>query len=114
MADNAIDIAAAVRAGSRTAVDVLDEHLARIDEREGDVHAFNLVLRDEARAQAAAVDAGDRTGALAGVPVALKDNLCTPGIPTTCSSRILEGWRPPYDAPPVEPLPAAGAVFVGK
>jgi aspartyl-tRNA(Asn)/glutamyl-tRNA(Gln) amidotransferase subunit A len=108
------EIAAAVRAGSRTAADVLEEHLARIDEREGDVHAFNLVLRDEARVQAAAVDAGDGTGALAGVPVALKDNLCTRGIATTCSSRILEGWRPPYDATVVERLAAAGAVFVGK
>jgi len=107
-------IADAVRAGERSASEVLEEHLAVIDEREGDVHAFNLVMRDEARAAAVAVDAGDRTGALAGVPVALKDNLCTRGIPTTCSSRILEGWRPPYDATVVARLAAAGAVFVGK
>jgi aspartyl-tRNA(Asn)/glutamyl-tRNA(Gln) amidotransferase subunit A len=76
------------------------------------------VLRDEALAAADAVDAavarGDDPGPLAGVPVALKDNLCTRGIPTTCSSRILEGWRPPYDATAVTRLRAAGAVFVGK
>jgi aspartyl-tRNA(Asn)/glutamyl-tRNA(Gln) amidotransferase subunit A len=58
-------------------------------------------------------DGGD-PGRLAGVPVAIKDNLCTRGIPTTCSSRILEGWRPPYDATVVTRLAAAGAVMVGK
>ena len=58
--------------------------------------------------------AGEDPGPLAGVPVALKDNLCTRGIPTTCSSRILEGWRPPYDATVVQRLRAAGAVVVGK
>jgi aspartyl-tRNA(Asn)/glutamyl-tRNA(Gln) amidotransferase subunit A len=112
------DIAADVRAGRRSAVDVLDEHLARIAEREPEINAFNLVLADEARAMAQAVDAavaaGEDPGPLAGVPVALKDNLCTRGIPTTCSSRILEGWRPPYDATVVERMRAAGAVFVGK
>jgi aspartyl-tRNA(Asn)/glutamyl-tRNA(Gln) amidotransferase subunit A len=114
----AVEIARAVRAGERSAVEVLDEHLARITEREGDIHAFNLVLADEARTQAEAVDravaAGLDPGPLAGVPVALKDNLCTRGIPTTCSSRILEGWRPPYDATVVQRLAAAGAVSVGK
>ena len=78
------------------------------------MHAFNLVLADEARAAADAIDrrvaAGEDPGPLAGVPVALKDNLCTRGIPTTCSSRILEGWQPPYDATVVERLAGAGAV----
>ncbi len=118
MSARARDIAADVRAGRRSAVDVLDEHLARIAEREPEINAFNLVLADEARAMAQAVDAavaaGEDPGPLAGVPVALKDNLCTRGIPTTCSSRILEGWRPPYDATVVERMRAAGAVFVGK
>ncbi len=118
MSARARDIAADVRAGRRSAVDVLEEHLARIAEREPEINAFNLVLADEARAMAQAVDAavaaGDDPGPLAGVPVALKDNLCTRGIPTTCSSRILEGWRPPYDATVVERMRAAGAVFVGK
>ena len=110
----AIEIAADVRAGKRTARDVLEEHLSRIDEREEEIHAFNLVLRDEARAAADAVDARDDKGPLAGVPIALKDNMCTRGIPTTCGSRILEGWRPPYDATVVERLRDAGAVIVGK
>ena len=111
-------LAAAVRAGERSAVDVLDEHLARIDEREPEIHAFNHLLHDDARRRAEAIDAavasGDDPGPLAGVPVALKDNLCTRGVPTTCSSRILGQWRPPYDATVVERLAAAGAVFVGK
>jgi len=115
---SALEIAADVRAGRRTARDVLEEHLARIDAREAEIHAFNLVLADEARAAADAVDAvvaaGDDPGPLAGVPIALKDNLCTRGIPTTCSSRILEGWRPPYDATVVQRVVAAGAVALGK
>jgi aspartyl-tRNA(Asn)/glutamyl-tRNA(Gln) amidotransferase subunit A len=114
----AVEIAAAVRAGERSARSVVEEHLAAIDAREDELHAFNLVLRDEAVAQAVAIDAkvaaGEDPGPLAGVPVALKDNLCTTGIPTTCSSRILEGWRPPYDATVVERLAAAGAVTIGK
>jgi aspartyl-tRNA(Asn)/glutamyl-tRNA(Gln) amidotransferase subunit A len=112
------DIAAAVRSGARSARSVAEEHFAAIDAREADIHAFNLVLRDEAFAAADAVDAaiarGDDPGPLAGVPVALKDNLCTRGIATTCSSKILEGWLPPYDATVVQRMRAAGAVFVGK
>jgi aspartyl-tRNA(Asn)/glutamyl-tRNA(Gln) amidotransferase subunit A len=114
----ATDIAAAVRTGARTAADVVDEHLATIAVRESEVHAFNLVMEDEARAAAAEIDrrvaAGDDLGPLAGVPVALKDNLCTRGTPTTCSSRILEGWIPPYSATVVTKLADAGAIVVGK
>jgi len=114
----ALDIAAAVRAGERPAADVVDEHLAAIGAREGEIHAFNLVLAEEARHAAVAIDrrvaAGEDPGPLAGVPVALKDNICTEGIPTTCSSRILEGWRPPYDATVVERLADAGAIVIGK
>ena len=113
-----VQLADAVRSGATTALEVVEDHLSRIAEREGDIHAFNLVLADEARAVATAVDArvaaGQDPGPLAGVPVALKDNLCTRGIPTTCSSRILDGWRPPYDATVVQRLAAAGAVIVGK
>ena len=115
---SALAIAAAVKSGERTALDVLDEHLARISQRDTEIGAFNLVLADEARTAARNVDAavsrGEAVGPLAGVPVALKDNLCTRGVPTTCSSRMLEGWRPPYDATVVQRLRAAGAVIVGK
>jgi len=112
------DLTAAVRSQTTTASDALEAHLARIDASDGDIHAFNHVMADEARAAAEAVDqlvaVGDDPGPLAGVPVALKDNFCTRGEPTTCSSRILEGWRPPYDATVVERLRNAGAVIVGK
>ena len=114
----AVAIAADVRAGRRTAREVVEEHLATIGTRDPSLHAFNLVLADEARAAADAIDrrvaAGDDPGPLTGVPIALKDNLCTRGIPTTCSSRILDGWRPPYDATVVERVVAAGAIVVGK
>ena len=110
--------AAAVRAGERSARSVVEEHLAVIDSNEGEIHAFNLVLADEALTRADDLDRriadGEDPGPLAGVPVALKDNLCTRGIDTTCGSRILEGWRPPYDATVVERLAGAGAVAIGK
>ena len=114
----ALAVAAAVAAGERTARSVVEDCLDRIAERDGEIGAFNLVLADEALADADRIDAavarGESAGPLAGVPVALKDNLCTRGIPTTCSSRMLEGWRPPYSATVVERLRAAGAVIVGK
>ncbi|KAA0232850.1 MAG: Glutamyl-tRNA(Gln) amidotransferase subunit A [Acidimicrobiales bacterium] len=115
---DARSIAEAVRSGETAASEVVDSSLAVIAEREGEIHAFNIVLADEARAAAEAIDrrvaAGEDPGPLAGVPVALKDNICTRGIPTTCSSRILEGWCPPYDATVATRLAEAGAVLVGK
>ena len=114
----AIELSAQVRGGERSAREIVDQHLTAIDGREDEVHAFNLVLADAARAGADEVDrrvaAGEDPGPLTGVPVALKDNLCTRGVPTTCSSRILEGWTPPYDATVVSKLAAAGAVIIGK
>ena len=111
-------IAAAVRSGERSAAEILDGYLAAIESGDGEIHAFNLVTTDAARSAAAEVDrrvaAGEDPGPLAGVPIAIKDNLCTRGIDTTCSSRILEGWRPPYDATVVQRLAASGAVSVGK
>ncbi len=114
----AIAIAAAVRSGETTAAEILESHLAAIDAREGEIHAFNLVTSEEARAAAAEVDrkvaAGIDPGPLAGVPIAVKDNMCTRGVPTTCSSKILDGWKPPYDATVVSRLREAGAVMIGK
>jgi aspartyl-tRNA(Asn)/glutamyl-tRNA(Gln) amidotransferase subunit A len=113
-----VDIAADIASGKTSAVEVLEQHLARITDRESEIHAFNLVTTEQARATARQVDAdikaGKPVGALAGVPVALKDNMCTRGIETTCSSKILEGWKPPYDATVVTRLQQAGAVMVGK
>ena len=114
----AASVAAAVRSGATTARSLLEQHLTAIGAREAEVHAFNLVTTELAREQAAAVDAkvaaGTDPGPLAGVTVALKDNMCTRGVATTCSSKILEGWVPPYDATVVQKLRAAGAVVVGK
>jgi aspartyl-tRNA(Asn)/glutamyl-tRNA(Gln) amidotransferase subunit A len=114
----ALELAEQVRNGSVSAAEVIDRHLAAIDESDGAVHAFLTVLHDDARRAASAIDdriaAGDDPGPLAGVPVAVKDNLCTRGVPTTCSSRILDGWCPPYDATVVERLRGAGAVVIGK
>src|SRR5947209_3878031 len=118
MSIGAAQIARSVRAGDRRARDVVEEHLADIEARDGELHAFNHVMADSARAAADEVDrrvaAGEDPGPLAGVPVALKDNMCTRGVPTTCSSRILEGWLPPYDATVVTRLRDARAVLVGK
>ena len=112
------DLADAVRSGRRSARQVTDEALAAVAAGDGEVRAFLSVLADEARLRADEVDAalaaGRDPGPLAGVPVALKDNLCTRGVPTSCGSKILEGWRPPYDATVVRALRAAGAVMIGK
>ncbi len=94
---------------------VVEAYLERIDELDGSVGAFLSVFRTEAMERAAALDKEGRRGRpLYGVPVAVKDNICTRGLPTTCASRILEGYRPPYDATVVERLIAAGAVVIGK
>ena len=115
---SAFDVAARVRAGESSAIAELENSLAAIESRNAELNVF-LHVDDEgayraARRVDADVAAGRDPGPLAGVPVALKDNLCTRGVPTTCSSRILEGWRPPYSATVVDRLLAAGAVPVGK
>ena len=110
----AVQTAAAVASGEVSAVEVTQAHLDRIGAVDGAVHAFLHVDAEGALAQAARVDAGELTGPLAGVPVALKDVLVTKGIPTTVGSRILEGWVPPYDATVSERLKAAGLVVLGK
>lgn len=114
----AAGLAASIAARDVTAVEVLDAYLAAVDARDDEIHAFHLVTADLARSQAEAVDAaiaaGDDVGPLAGVPIALKDNLCTHGVATTCSSKILDGWLPPYDATVVQRLASAGAVLIGK
>ncbi|MCU1358253.1 MAG: aspartyl/glutamyl-tRNA(Asn/Gln) amidotransferase subunit [Acidimicrobiales bacterium] len=117
-AGTAREIARSVRSGERSAVDVLDGYVAAIEARETEIHAFNELTLDQARTVAADIDrrvaVGEDPGPLAGVPIALKDNLCTRGVVTTCSSKILEGWIPPYDATVVQRLVAAGSVAVGK
>jgi len=110
----AVETAAAIATGETSAVEVTKAHLDRIGAVDGELHAFLYVDEAGALAQAARVDAGELTGPLAGVPLALKDVICTRGIPTTVGSRILEGWRPPYDATVTARLKAAGVVILGK
>jgi aspartyl-tRNA(Asn)/glutamyl-tRNA(Gln) amidotransferase subunit A len=114
----ATELAFLVHSGEVSAVEVLDAHLARIDAFEPRIRAFLTRDDDGARARAAEIDAararGEEIGPLAGVPVAVKDIIATRGVATTCASRILEGWHPPYDATVVTRLRAAGAVIVGK
>ncbi|MGH9046419.1 MAG: Asp-tRNA(Asn)/Glu-tRNA(Gln) amidotransferase subunit GatA [Acidimicrobiales bacterium] len=118
MSTSAVVLAGEVRSGSRSARSVVEESLASIAAGDPAVHAFLEVLGDRALERADQIDRavadGSDPGPLAGVPFALKDNMCTRGIPTTCSSKILDGWRPPYDATVVERLRGAGAVLVGK
>jgi aspartyl-tRNA(Asn)/glutamyl-tRNA(Gln) amidotransferase subunit A len=114
----ATEIAAAVASGEASAAEVAQAHLDRIAAVDARVHAFLHVDTDGALAAAAGVDsrraAGDALGPLAGVPLALKDVITQQGIPTTCGSKILEGWRPPYDATLTRRLKDAGVVILGK
>jgi aspartyl-tRNA(Asn)/glutamyl-tRNA(Gln) amidotransferase subunit A len=104
----------AIRSKKITAVELTKQALDRIEKVDPQVKAFNEVYAEHALQQAKAVDDGGRTGPLAGVPIALKDNLCTSFGKTTCSSKMLANFHAPYDATVVQKLDAAGAVFVGK
>ncbi len=114
----AAEIADALAAGETTSVEVTQAHLDRIAEVDEAVHAFLQVDAEGALRAAAAADdrraAGSPASALDGVPIAVKDVLATRGLPTTCGSRILEGWVPPYDATVVARLRAAGLPILGK
>jgi aspartyl-tRNA(Asn)/glutamyl-tRNA(Gln) amidotransferase subunit A len=102
----------------RSAVEIAQEAIDRVQALEPQLKSFLCVTPEVALAQARAVDAkiaaGEAIGMLAGIPIALKDNLCTKGIPTTCASRILEGFIPPYESTVTAKLMAAGAVALGK
>ena len=114
----AAEIAAAIRDGEVSAAEVTGAHLARIAEVDPRIRAFLHVAADQARAAASAVDqrraAGGDLGPLAGVPLALKDVFTTIDMPTTCGSRILGNWLPPYDATIPRRLRDAGVVILGK
>ena len=101
-----------------TALQLTEAVLARIDEVEGDVKAYLTITRDEAIAQAKAVDEkiakGEDISFLEGIPGAIKDNICTKGIKTTCASRMLENFVPPYDATVITKLKDAGYALTGK
>ncbi len=109
----AADLAALLAAGEVSSVEATQAHLDRIAAVDGDVHAFlhiNAAALDAAAAADAARSSGSAASPLAGVPVAIKDVLCTLDMPSTAASKILEGWIPPYDATVVARLRAAGMV----
>ena len=115
---DASELATLVALGEVSAVEVAQAHLDRIAAVDGAVHAFLHVDTEGALASAAAVDvkvkAGEKLSVLAGVPLGLKDILATNGLPTTCGSKVLDGWIPPYDATVVTKLREAGIVILGK
>jgi len=114
----AAQMSEALSEGSITSVELTEAHLVQIEKVDSKVHAFLHVDRENALAQARDVDAkrksGEKLSALAGVPLALKDVLAQKGVPTTCGSKMLEGWRPPYDSTVVAKLKQSGVVILGK
>ena len=114
----ASEMANALAAKEISSVELTKQHLDRIASVDGKIHAFLHIDSDGALAQADAIDkkraSGEKLSPLAGVPIAVKDILAQKGIPTTAGSKILEGWRPPYDSTVVAKLKAAGVVILGK
>ncbi len=115
---SALRTAQDVAGGERSASEVVAESFSAIDQRDSEIHAFLTLQREQALGEAEALDVritnGENVGPLAGVPIGIKDNMCQIGEVTSCASRILEGWRPPYDATVITKLKAAGAIAVGK
>jgi aspartyl-tRNA(Asn)/glutamyl-tRNA(Gln) amidotransferase subunit A len=120
---SAVELRERLARGEISAPEVVEAYLQRIRALDPQLHAFLYVDAEGALMQARKVQeqvlARSRGSEadlppLAGIPVAVKDNMCTKGVPTTCASRILEGWRPPYDATVIERLRKAGAIILGK
>lgn len=115
---SAVELSAAIREGKATAQEAMEAVLAQIDRTEEIYHCYVTIDREGAMARAGQaqrrIEAGELTGPLAGVPMAVKDNLCTEGMLTTCSSKILENFVPTFTAQAVRNLEDAGAVLIGK
>lgn len=115
---SAVELSSVIKAGKLTAIEAMGAVFARMDELESEINAYVTVDREQALQAAIDVqkkiDKGELTGPLAGVPVAIKDNMCTEGMLTTCSSKILENFIPTFSAEAVRNLEKAGAVIIGK
>lgn len=115
---SALEIGAAIREKKITVREVTESYLSAIEAADGAYHCYNTVCKSAALARAdevqKGIDEGRYTSPLAGVPVGVKDNICTKGLLTTCSSKILENFIPPYDATVIERLHEAGMVILGK
>jgi aspartyl-tRNA(Asn)/glutamyl-tRNA(Gln) amidotransferase subunit A len=114
----AVELGKAIKEGKTTAVEATGKVLAQIEEKEALYHCYVTIDKEKALAQAEEVqkkiEAGELNGALSGVPVAIKDNMCTKGMLTTCSSKILGNFVPTFSAEAVLNLEKAGAVILGK
>ena len=115
---SAVSLAKAIKAGETTAVEAMEAVIAQIEKSEKDLNCYVTFDKEAALASAkeaqAKIEAGELTGPLAGVPFAIKDNMCTKGVLTTCSSKILENFIPQFDCEAVKRLTDAGAVIIGK
>ncbi|MDE6516957.1 MAG: Asp-tRNA(Asn)/Glu-tRNA(Gln) amidotransferase subunit GatA, partial [Acetatifactor sp.] len=115
---SAVELSAAIKEGKTSATEAMEAVLAQIDKTEETYHCYVTIDREGAMNRAVQVqrriESGELTGPLAGVPMAVKDNLCTEGLLTTCSSRILDNFIPTYTAQAVRNLETAGAVLIGK
>ena len=107
-----------LQSGEVSSRELVDQHLKRIEVSESSLNVYVEVTADRARSEASRIDdaraAGESLGSLAGIPLAIKDNLCTQGVRTTCASRMLERFVPPYEATVTERLWASGGVLMGK
>ena len=114
----AVELAAKIKAGETTATEAMEAVIAQIEKSEDELNCYVTFDKEKALAAAKKADedikAGKLTGPLAGVPFAIKDNMCTEGMLTTCSSKILGNFVPTYTADAVERLQNAGAVIIGK
>ena len=115
---SAAELSRLMKNGAVSAVEVTESVFSRIDAVEDRVQAFLTLCREKAVADAKEIDRrraeGEALSPLAGIPVAVKDNICTEGVATTCASKMLENFVPPYDATVVDKLKAAGTVLPGK